>query len=249
MFRSFAASAGSFLANRPVAPYALVLLGVEALCIAYYGLFEPERLPFELLFTGLVTMIVAFPTIALMRRQHRIVSGLRATLEQASGTDAATGLPNRQGLTRVLDELVSVTPANVSAGSFARIDIDRLKQINMRHGRETGDRLVELLGMTIRASVRSCDLVARLGGGEFGVFLTGASLEQAGEAVARVKEAIDAARRQADLPEASVSIGIAAHRAGEEPAIAMREADESLVAAQAAGQDCVVIELRKYRAG
>lgn len=249
MLRTLVSAIGRLFMHHPVAPYAMVLLAVESIIAVYYSVFEPSRIWFELLISGAITVAVAFPTIALVLRQHRKVEALKSDLEQLSATDRMTGLLNRQSFLMRLEELVGRTPANISAGSFAYLDADRFKQINDSHGHMTGDRVIELIAQSIRDSVRKCDLTARLGGEEFGIFLAGATGEQAGEVADRIRRTIAEARLASPipLPEVSVSIGVAAHKPGEGVTVTMQEADESLYAAKQAGRNAVVIELRRYR--
>ncbi len=57
-----------------------------------------------------------------------------------------------------------------AAARWLVIDVDHFKEVNARFGRSWGDEALRVISNVIRASVRSGDLVGRLGGEEFGIF-------------------------------------------------------------------------------
>ena len=130
------------------------------------------------------------------------------------------------------------------------IDPDHFKRLNDRFGHALGDKVIQLLAQHIRAATRSGDLCGRLGGEEFGIFLADATLDEAGAIAERLRQQVNASERELNVPgvSISVSIGIAAHRAGESAAATMQAADRSLYAAKHEGRNAVVIELIRYRA-
>ena len=52
------------------------------------------------------------------------------------------------------------------------LDLDRFKHINDSRGHETGDKLLKIVAQRVRATVRTQDVVVRMGGDEFIVVLT-----------------------------------------------------------------------------
>jgi diguanylate cyclase (GGDEF)-like protein len=238
------------LMRNVVAPYVVVLAGVELVVGAYYWLFEPSRLSFELAISAAITMTVGFPTIWYFMRQHRLLQVLSRELEVMSATDQMTGLLNRQTFLRRLAVSLEEMQWGESAGAFAYIDADRFKSINDMFGHDVGDQVIELIAESMKASVRRGDLLARLGGEEFAIFLHGATVPQAAAASERLREEIRQRAALLTVPglKVSVSIGIASHQPGEDAHSVMHEADRSLYAAKRVGRDSVVIDLRKFRA-
>ena len=65
------------------------------------------------------------------------------------------------------------------AVAVALTDIDRFGQLNDEHGREAGDRILEIWIKTLTGSLPKDAIVGRLGGDEFGIALPNASVENA----------------------------------------------------------------------
>ncbi len=63
--------------------------------------------------------------------------------------------------------------------SVVMIDLDNFKLVNDSFGHQEGDRVLKILGDSIRSSVRKNELVCRYGGDEFCVILPGVSLDDA----------------------------------------------------------------------
>ncbi|WP_053583272.1 diguanylate cyclase domain-containing protein [Lysinibacillus contaminans] len=87
--------------------------------------------------------------------------------------DSLTQLPNRRYLLKEFPTVLA--NANIDHTSFAMIyiDGDNFKEVNDQFGHETGDAFIRKFGSVIMTSIRSHDLVIRIGGDEFIVVLTG----------------------------------------------------------------------------
>jgi diguanylate cyclase (GGDEF)-like protein/PAS domain S-box-containing protein len=118
-----------------------------------------------------------------LRDEHGNVTGLtgcvedvtasvqsRSDLEVKAISDPLTGCLNRAGTLAVLQESLDRSPTSVAdpngtAAIF--IDLDRFKPVNDEFGHATGDEVLVRVAERIRSSVRSGDVVGRLGGDEF----------------------------------------------------------------------------------
>lgn len=174
-----------------------------------------------------------------LARATEETEGLRKKLAEARDTarrDSLTGLPNR----RAFDEAILARPPE-GQYCLAICDIDRFKRINDEHGHAVGDRVLTAIGQVLTAECEG-HLVARHGGEEFAILLTGVALADAAAMLDEVRDKIAARRfrnRENDIPlgQITFSAGIAAIQPGEDPADAFGRADRLLYTAKAEGRD------------
>jgi len=153
--------------------------------------------------------------------------------------DSLTGLPNRR---KFMESLRSqVEGARHSGVSFAIIflDLDRFKHINDTLGQEVGDRLLKEAAARIQQLVGGEDLVARSGGDEFSILLTGvkdkADLE---ERARRIQAGIQDIGLDGQPLNLSCSMGIARFpEDGRDPDSLMKRADTALYAIKDKGRN------------
>ncbi len=161
-------------------------------------------------------------------------------LEALASTDWLTDCLNRRAFTTRVG--ASLDAAGRS-GALLVIDADHFKTINDRFGHDRGDEVLQLIAGAIRDSVREGDLVGRLGGEEFGVFLKDAGFEIAGRAAERIRAAVNALFVTSDgmAQRLSISIGgaVRADKAGF--AELFRIADRRLYEAKRAGRNRVAL--------
>ena len=123
-------------------------------------------------------------------------------LQVLASTDWLTACLNRRAFTNLVhDELDA-------GGAFLVIDADNFKVINDRYGHYRGDEVLQLLAATISASVRDGDIVGRLGGEEFGVFLRGADEPTAAAIAERIRIAVQNLRFAPDGETIPVSVSV-----------------------------------------
>jgi len=85
--------------------------------------------------------------------------------------DELTGLPNRKFILEAIEKEVVVAKKEKQKFALLFFDLDGLKVVNDSLGHEIGDRLIILTAKRIEKSIRSNDLVARIGGDEFIILL------------------------------------------------------------------------------
>lgn len=114
-------------------------------------------------------------------------------LQELAFDDALTGLPNRRLLLDRLQQALHNSKRQDSHGALVVIDLNKLTQLNERHGRDAGDQWLHQLAARLRQVLRQNDTVARVGAGEFAVLLESLGAE-AGFAAAYVKIVADKIR-------------------------------------------------------
>ena len=131
----------------------------------------------------------------LMATSHQVAAAVRvARLHQvaksAAETDPLTGLPNRRVFFERLAQGLARSEDDGAPLSVAMIDANGLKQLNDELGHAAGDQALIRIGELLAAGVRGGDLVARIGGDEFGVVFPGAPLFAADRIMRRLAEDI-----------------------------------------------------------
>ncbi|WP_428605507.1 diguanylate cyclase domain-containing protein [Sedimenticola sp.] len=127
--------------------------------------------------------------------------------------DMLTKLPNRSLFHDRLSQCLLKAKRNQESFALLFVDLDRFKYINDTFGHEAGDQLLIEAAGRLTACVRSSDTVARMGGDEFNIILTGV---EGAEAVAQVADKILAQMRQPFIvagseQQISASVGIACY--------------------------------------
>ncbi len=92
-------------------------------------------------------------------------------LEEMALTDPLTGVGNRRLLSRQLEYHLLDASARKGGVCFVMLDIDHFKKVNDTYGHDVGDEILVGFTRRIRRTVRPTDLVARMGGEEFGVIM------------------------------------------------------------------------------
>ncbi|MDE5717207.1 MAG: sensor domain-containing diguanylate cyclase [Lachnospiraceae bacterium] len=98
-------------------------------------------------------------------------------LEDKADTDLLTGLNNKLATERKIKDYMAQNP-NKQCMMFM-IDIDNFKKINDTMGHAFGDEVLRSLGIQIGAIFRASDIIGRVGGDEFMVFLKDVSTDEA----------------------------------------------------------------------
>lgn len=108
-----------------------------------------------------------------------VSNDLSAKLSYQESHDSLTGLLNRREFERRLQELLRQNSSQAIEHAVCHINIDRFKVINETCGPAAGDELLVELAELFRKRIRHRDILARIGGDEFGVIMRDCSLEHA----------------------------------------------------------------------
>lgn len=163
------------------------------------------------------TMITCIPP-ALNRDGYELlvrdIDEHRETLEsllRAASSDPLTGLANRRALLEAADIEFDRHKRKPRDIGLLLIDIDHFKQINDTYGHPVGDKVIRNLAAVLLQSVRSIDVVARIGGEEFAVLLPSTDQTMAVLIAERIRSNAAAQRIVVSAAEINyrVSIGVA----------------------------------------
>lgn len=139
--------------------------------------------------------------------------------------DTLTGLYNRAYFDT---EIQRLSVGRTFPVSIVFADMDGLKASNDSMGHHVGDELLRRAASVLRSAFRGEDVVARIGGDEFGVLLPSAGLEVAQAAVARVKAALIEHNAAHPAPPVHFSMGIATAEKDDHLDDTLRAADEDM---------------------
>ncbi|WP_156782802.1 putative bifunctional diguanylate cyclase/phosphodiesterase [Acidihalobacter yilgarnensis] len=159
--------------------------------------------------------------------------------------DTLTALPNRRLLSERLGRDLSRCRRHARHGAAVFIDLDHFKRINDALGHRVGDHLLEAVARRLSENIRDEDTVARFGGDEFVVVLTGLdaqlahATEQARQAADKLREIIAAPYQHQGNPlHLTASLGIAIYPVDREDAeTVLTRADTALYQVKERGRN------------
>lgn len=165
------------------------------------------------------------------------------TVRAAAHRDDLTGLLNHEAIGEELERAVAVARRANEAVALLVFDIDHFRRVNEVHGPVAGDQVLVHVGRLIAGAVRSSDVVARIGGEEFGVLVRRCRAEDAMRLADKVRAAV--AGTPTALPDRDIPVRLSAGVAcypdhGAAAQDILRAADKALIAAKNTGRDRVV---------
>jgi diguanylate cyclase (GGDEF)-like protein len=168
---------------------------------------------------------------------------MRAEMQQRSDAvlDPLTGLLNRKALAGRFDEIAQQAALTGHPICLVALDLDHFKDVNDEHGHARGDAVLKDTAYLLRKSLRSFELIYRLGGEEFLIVLPGVAVAEGRTIAERVRATVEESR-PGNLP-VTVSLGVAGAAGGDiafEPLF--RAADAALYEAKRAGRNRVVAD-------
>ncbi len=164
------------------------------------------------------------------------------TLEHQAYQDFLTGLANRRHFIILAREELARASCHAETSCLLMVDVDHFKHINDAYGHRVGDLMLQSFSKVLLKTLRSADIVARVGGEEFAVLMPETTLDAAIESATRLKSAIAQNNlyvENAPVLRVTASIGVAAWRTGLDLEDLMEMADDALYKAKHSGRNKV----------
>uniref|UniRef100_UPI0013E3F05D GGDEF domain-containing protein n=1 Tax=Actinoplanes solisilvae TaxID=2486853 RepID=UPI0013E3F05D len=153
--------------------------------------------------------------------------------------DPLTGLANRVLFQERVDHAIATHERGTSTLAVLFVDLDGFKQINDTFGHGTGDALLSEVAVRLQDCTRTGDTVGRFGGDEFAVLTEQITTVEDAKIVA--DRIISALQHPFDIDgqvcHVTASAGIALYRDGDTADTTIRNADEAMYTAKAAGKN------------
>jgi diguanylate cyclase (GGDEF)-like protein len=166
--------------NKPIFFLAFVtgtIFIAESIVMLILSSLQPMSIFSEALLDSLALIILILPSLYLfMLRPLKLHLAERKRLErklrEASITDELTGLLNRRGFRILSEQQCKVAMRSKCGISLIYTDIDDMKLINDEFGHDEGDQALINTASILKRTFRESDIIGRIGGDEFAVFLT-----------------------------------------------------------------------------
>lgn len=189
---------------------------------------------------GLLLAIIYSLTWKLFVRLDEVQRRLR----RIAITDDLTGLRNRRHIMEQLENEYQRALRSGSPLSLMIIDIDNFKKINDQYGHLVGDEVLKAVADEMNQSLRTYDLLGRIGGEEFLIASPGSALEDAATLAERIRKKIKARKMGSKQNEIYITISAGVTSLDPQDAqvnVLLVRADEALYQAKRNGRDQIVI--------
>lgn len=194
----------------------------------------------------LIPLLLAPPFFFYLLSKLRQLAIANAQLLKVASTDNLTSCLSRAAFTTLVDAYLTRIAQSESQreGALIVFDVDHFKSVNDRFGHDKGDEALRLIVQRIKSEVRDIDLVGRMGGEEFAVFLPGVSRGTTVAVAERIRASVcdikfEPQGRQCPL---SISVGAVTFVAPAPFADLYRSADRRLYDAKRNGRNRVKFE-------
>ncbi|WP_082079719.1 sensor domain-containing diguanylate cyclase [Williamsia herbipolensis] len=227
-----------FFLSRPWLVAHIVFATVATIGFTAWALADGEDVAYTLARTIIVLLVVIGPTLTM----ELAWSTFRRRSDLAA-TDSLTGVHNLRGMWQEAIPMIERVADAENAVAFAVADIDGFKKVNDAHGHDIGDEVLVRVAHELSEHVGTAGFVARSGGEEFTLVVSGPA-ETVREIAATIPTEFDGG---AAAPSVTMSIGVvAAHpaRSGREAARdARRRADHTMYEAKQSGGNQIRLAL------
>jgi len=163
-------------------------------------------------------------------------------LQDMASHDPLTRVLNAGAYYRACDQQIHASQRSNQSFAVLFIDLDHFKSINDTYGHAVGDDVLRAVAQTLQSAVRRSDIVGRIGGEEFSVFLPNTQVQGAQQLAETLRLAIESIHMEVEGVRLKVtaSIGVAAKRYEQETMQAIQQhADQAMYEAKRGGRNRV----------
>jgi diguanylate cyclase (GGDEF)-like protein len=165
-----------------------LLVGLGFRVLVFAGA-DAEMLWHDAVNAFIVPLLFIAPLLVLLGLSLTENASLKRKYAQELAHDSLTSCLTGPLFAAAID-VIAMASAGRRPGALLVIDIDHLRRLNEQIGYGAGNQALSAIAEIIRASVRSGDLVGRIGGDEFSVYLPGASKANAEKVAERIRNAV-----------------------------------------------------------
>jgi diguanylate cyclase len=217
-----------------------------AVTFNYFAFSDLDKIAMSrgLIVAVVLPILLAGPLFFFLTLKLRELSRLNHQLNELATRDFGTGLLNRRALiARVSDETAKMVFSPSISHLFLVVDADSFKSINDKFGHAHGDEALRIISEALEKAVRSYDIVGRIGGEEFAVFLPNVAAKDALYVADRLRRTVAAAefKPKGERYDLSVSIGGVIYTQAKPFTELFQAADANLYAAKERGRNCSII--------
>ena len=158
--------------------------------------------------------------------------------DRQASTDGLTGLVNRRELeNRARELLLDHRPFTI-----AMADLDHFKELNDRHGHDSGDSALRLFAAVLKGDLRPTDIASRYGGEEFVILLPDTDVAEAEKTITRLQRSLTDQIRARSFLHFTASWGVTDSEAGTTFRNIVAVADNLMYTAKRSGRNLMVID-------
>ena len=190
----------------------------------------------------ILPLILSAPICFYFANTLRRLAVANSKLAVIAAQDSLTTCLNRGAFITLVDAYLSDVRSQAPSGAMLVVDADHFKTINDRFGHAAGDDALRIIVTAMQAVVRPIDLIGRMGGEEFAIFLPKIDGPGARQVAERVRVAVAGAAFQPQGYPARLSVSVGAVLFTGRIAVdtLLARADALLYDAKAEGRDRVV---------
>ncbi|RUT34653.1 GGDEF domain-containing protein [Arsenicitalea aurantiaca] len=210
-----------------------------------FVLLDEEARNRAIVFDIVVPLLIAGPLFYFFSSRMRDLAIAHHQMEIYASTDSLTSVLNRGAFTTLVDAYLEDVRNEESRarGALLVVDADNFKVINDNYGHDCGDEALKLIAQSIKGTLRGADIVGRIGGEEFGIFLPGSSALNAEAVAERIRQSVNTTEFEphGTALRLSVSVGGAIFDRPISFQDLFREADRRLYEAKQKGRNRIAV--------